>query len=117
MGLTRNAFNVLAALVRDNVRTQRDIADASGLSLGVVNREYRELADKGLVDEAQVTPAGFTALSPYRVENAVIMAAGLSSRFAPLSYERPKGCLLSTSFSPASSAGSDLGRTGAARER
>ena len=56
MGLTRNAFNVLAALVRDDVRTQRDIADASGLSLGVVNREYRELADKGLVDEAQVTP-------------------------------------------------------------
>ncbi len=93
MGLTRNAFNVLAALVRDNVRTQRDIADASGLSLGVVNREYRELAGKGLVDEAQVTPAGFTALSPYRVENAVIMAAGLSSRFAPLSYERPKGVL------------------------
>ena len=93
MGLTRNAFNVLAALVRDDVRTQRDIADASGLSLGVVNREYRELADKGLVDEAQVTPAGFTALSPYRVENAVIMAAGLSSRFAPLSYERPKGVL------------------------
>ena len=80
MGLTRNAFNVLAALVRDNVRTQRDIADASGLSLGVVNREYRELADKGLVDEAQVTPAGFTALSPYRVEKAVIMAAG------PVSY-------------------------------
>ena len=74
-------------------RQQRDIADASGLSLGVVNREYRELADKGLVDEAQVTPAGFTALSPYRVENAVIMAAGLSSRFAPLSYERPKGVL------------------------
>ena len=31
------------------------------------------------------------ALKPYRVENAVIMAAGLSSRFAPLSYEKPKG--------------------------
>ena len=26
----------------------------------------------------------------YRVDNAVIMAAGTSSRFAPLSYERPK---------------------------
>ena len=29
----------------------------------------------------------------YRVENAVIMAAGTSSRFAPLSYERPKGLI------------------------
>ena len=26
-----------------------------------------------------------------KVENAVIMAAGTSSRFAPLSYEKPKG--------------------------
>lgn len=29
----------------------------------------------------------------YHVENAVIMAAGTSSRFAPLSYERPKGLI------------------------
>ena len=29
----------------------------------------------------------------YYVENAVIMAAGTSSRFAPLSYERPKGLI------------------------
>jgi len=26
----------------------------------------------------------------YKVDNAIIMAAGVSSRFAPLSYERPK---------------------------
>ena len=32
---------------------------------------------------------------PYkRTENAVIMAAGLSSRFAPLSWEKPKGLLV-----------------------
>ena len=29
----------------------------------------------------------------YKVENAIIMAAGLSSRFAPLSYEQPKALL------------------------
>lgn len=28
-----------------------------------------------------------------RVDNAVIMAAGMSSRFAPLSYEKPKALL------------------------
>ena len=26
-----------------------------------------------------------------KVDNAIILAAGLSSRFAPLSFERPKG--------------------------
>lgn len=29
----------------------------------------------------------------YKVDNAVIMAAGTSSRFAPLSYEKPKGLI------------------------
>ena len=30
-------------------------------------------------------------LKPYKVDNAVILAAGFSSRFAPLSFETPKG--------------------------
>ena len=29
----------------------------------------------------------------YKVDNAVIMAAGTSSRFAPLSYEYPKALI------------------------
>lgn len=35
----------------------------------------------------------YEALTPYKVDNAVIMAAGLSSRFAPLSYTIPKPLL------------------------
>lgn len=30
----------------------------------------------------------------YKVDNAIIMAAGMSSRFAPLSYEKPKGLMV-----------------------
>ena len=29
----------------------------------------------------------------YQVDNAIIMAAGLSSRFAPISYEKPKALI------------------------
>ena len=29
----------------------------------------------------------------FKVDNAIIMAAGTSSRFAPLSYERPKALI------------------------
>ena len=29
----------------------------------------------------------------YKVENAIIMAAGMSTRFAPISYEYPKALL------------------------
>ena len=31
----------------------------------------------------------FEALAPFKVDNAIILAAGLSSRFAPISYEKP----------------------------
>ena len=34
-----------------------------------------------------------TNTTKYKVDNAVIMAAGTSSRFAPLSYEKPKGLI------------------------
>ena len=77
--------------------TQRDIARDLGLSLGKVNALIRDGAEKGLIraDDGRyhLTAAGEAALEPYRVDNAVIMAAGMSTRFAPLSYEKPKGLL------------------------
>ena len=93
MTLTKSTFKVLNALRDEAVHTQRHIATATGLSLGTVNAAYRALVDAGLAENFSVTPAGFEALLPYKVDNAIIMAAGLSSRFAPLSYEKPKGVL------------------------
>lgn len=93
MTLTKSTFKVLNALRDEAVHTQRHIATTTGLSLGTVNTAYRALVDAGLAENFSVTPAGFEALSPYKVDNAIIMAAGLSSRFAPLSYEKPKGVL------------------------
>lgn len=94
MALMKNEFAVLAALANDEgIGSQRDLADAVGLSLGTVNKVYRSVADRGEVDGYRLTDAGWKALAPYKVDNAIIMAAGLSSRFAPISYERPKGVL------------------------
>ncbi len=92
--LTASQFNVLYALLRAGAPlTQRAIREATGMSLGRVNTAIRECEAAGLISERTLTPAGERALEPYRVKSAVIMAAGLSSRFAPISYERPKGIL------------------------
>ncbi|WP_253904813.1 phosphotransferase [Adlercreutzia sp. ZJ473] len=93
MNLSENEFKVLAALNGGSVASQRDLAAAAGVSLGTANRSHRALAEAGLAAGFDLTEAGRAALEPYRVENAVIMAAGLSSRFAPISYEKPKGLL------------------------
>lgn len=93
MGLSLNEFNVLVALLDESAHTQRDIAEKAGLSLGLVNKIYRALSEKNLVAGFYVTEEGYRSLLPYKVDNAIIMAAGLSSRFAPFSYEKPKGVL------------------------
>lgn len=53
-----------------------------------------EMLQSGLLEpDMGITPAGIKCLEPYQVKNAVIMAAGMSTRFAPLSYEKPKALL------------------------
>ena len=86
-------FKVLQELLAESAPTQRELAEAVGVSLGAVNKALGALRDGGLVSGMTVTEEGRAALEPYRVDNAIIMAAGLSSRFAPISYERPKGVL------------------------
>ena len=48
----------------------------------MTEEEFGRLAKQG---------KGCRELEPFRVDNAVIMAAGMGSRFAPLSYVKPKG--------------------------
>ena len=93
--MKRDEFEVLYALYRGVGGTQRDLAACLGFSLGKVNGIVTAFVKAGFVDEGnRLTRAGIAALKPYKVDNAIIMAAGMSSRFAPLSYEKPKGVLV-----------------------
>jgi CTP:phosphocholine cytidylyltransferase-like protein/thiamine kinase-like enzyme len=91
--LTKKQFSVLDVLRASPEARQRSIAKWAALSLGSVSAAIGELEGMGLVAAGRLTPAGLEALLPYKVDNAVILAAGLSSRFAPISYEKPKGLL------------------------
>lgn len=92
--ISRNEFAILATLESGDIYSQRQLAKKAEMSLGLVNKTYHELVERGLIDEFTCTNAGLAELEPYRVNNAVILAAGLSSRFAPISYEKPKGVLI-----------------------
>lgn len=87
-------FSVLTVSKRQKNISQRGIHEQTGISLGKVNSCIRDLKEQGLLSDGGLTEAGRAALAPYRVDNAVIMAAGMSSRFAPLSYEKPKGLMV-----------------------
>lgn len=97
--LTENQFNILSYFVKNTSPiTQRGLQAVFDCSLGKINRLIQELQEMGLLSAEKaggytLTSSGLKALEPYKVNNAVIMAAGMSSRFAPLSYEKPKGLL------------------------
>ena len=97
MSLTKSEFDLLNYFRETRNITQRDMADKFSMSLGKVNKLVTDLKSKELINNTDtvydITERGMDALKPYKVNNAIIMAAGMSSRFAPLSYERPKGLL------------------------
>ena len=92
--LSNKQFQVLRVLATVEGRlSQRQIAKQAGISIGAVNTSLKECEAEGYIANGVLTEHGLSALEPYRVENAIVMAAGLSSRFAPISYEKPKGLL------------------------
>ena len=51
------------------------------------------LQEKGLVTTEGATEKGKKMLEANKIDNAVILAAGMSTRFVPLNYEKPKALL------------------------
>ena len=90
--LNRDEFNILYNIKKNANITQRSLAKQCGVSLGKINSGVSLLKGKGyLSKEGRITQYGLDALKPYKVKNAIILAAGFSSRCRPLSYEKPKG--------------------------
>ena len=89
--LTRKQFDVLTFLEKNEQKVnRRDIANATGMSLGSVSRALAFLTESGYVKGNKVTEAGYTALEPYRVKRAIFIAAGFGSRLVPITLNTPK---------------------------
>ena len=93
MIMTRNEFNLLYAIKKHGLLSYRKLGPAADVSTGFISQTLKEFKDKGWIDDSGITSGGLRALEPYKVANAVIMAAGMSTRFMPLSLEKPKGLL------------------------
>ncbi len=80
--------------------SQRKIAELLHISLGSAHKLVTECfakaylepaAGAGSGDRYRLTEKGRSFLEQYRVDGAVILAAGFGSRFVPLTFEVPKG--------------------------
>ena len=82
-------FELLRDIAEDG---QKDMAGAKMNPDYSVTMENRERS--GLMKGGKITEDGLQALKPYKVDNAIIMAAGFSARCMPLSKVMPKGLFL-----------------------
>lgn len=97
MPLNRYQFEFLSYLERKGPinYTQRKIADAITISLGIVNKILNEYLDNGVITQDKnktisITQKGLNLLEPYRVKRAIIIAAGFGSRLVPVTLNTPK---------------------------
>ena len=98
--MTKSEFDLLM-YIDNNYKfdhTQRAIARKLNFSIGKTNELLNNFIKNKLIsidnDKKYIlTKKAYKLLKPYKVDNAIIMAAGMSTRFAPLSYEVPKGLL------------------------
>ncbi len=101
MNLTWNQFEVLVRIERaqDKKYTQRELAKALDVSLGVINRTLQELCTMELIQTIasghyQVSLKGYEWLEPHRVKRAIFLAAGFGSRLVPITLNTPKPLIL-----------------------
>ena len=91
--MTREEFNILNNLYEASLGRARSTADLC-LKRSLRDKAARKsLCEKGYIEahSGELTEKGLAALEPYRVDSAVILAAGSATRFIPLSLEQPKG--------------------------
>ena len=92
--MTRNEFNLLYSIKKYGVQSHRKMKGIAEVSTGYISQTLHKFTENGWINEEGITEKGTEVLLPYKVDNAVIMAAGMSTRFVPISLEKPKGLLI-----------------------
>ncbi|MBR0146283.1 MAG: NTP transferase domain-containing protein [Eubacterium sp.] len=87
-------MDVLQTLLTEKAENQRQIAELSRYSVGVVNRSLSVLKNEGMIDDAyQPTKKARDYAAENKTKRAIILAAGFGMRMIPIGSECPKGLL------------------------
>lgn len=89
--MRKDEFYVLNSLYNGSIGRVGCSADLEQVRALNNHDTYKALEKQGLIFDSKLTEAGLKLLEPYKVNNTVILAAGASTRFIPLSLEQPKG--------------------------
>ncbi len=92
--LTLEQFNLLRYLTNNSFSDVKTVSLELNVSEQVLLKTCEELAALGAISQDnRITKRGYELLLPHKVDNAIILAAGMATRFVPISYEIPKGLI------------------------
>ena len=78
-------YDIVNELVNNNEKNQRELARATGYSVGKVNSSIKELKEEGyLTSDMKLTEKANAELKKRKPRNAVILAAGYGMRMVPI---------------------------------
>ena len=87
-------YDLLNILLSEKYDNQRALAKASGFSLGTVNKAITELKENDFLDnELNTTDKALKLAEKTAPKNAIILAAGIGLRMAPINLDTPKAFL------------------------
>lgn len=85
--------DLLLALNRQHIESQRALSEITGHSLGAVNQALFSLGEGGYLDGFSLLPRAQKQMQACRPQNAILLAAGYGMRMIPIQQERPKALL------------------------
>ena len=92
--MNKQESDILNTLLQEPFINQRILSEASGHSLGVVNRSIKNLIKEGLLDDhIRPTSLALKELKDKSPKNAIILAAGFGMRMVPINTQVPKALM------------------------
>lgn len=91
--MNKRQFDMLLYIADNNIVDLDEAAQKLFLSKDILQTLCDELNEAGFIQNYKLTQKGITYLENHKVDNAIILAAGMSTRFVPLNFEKPKGLL------------------------
>lgn len=91
--ISKIQFDIINALHENEELSITELAGILFHNIDIIRDQYDDLIKKGFIFEHHLTKEAIDYLAVHKIDNAVILAAGMSTRFVPFNYEIPKGLL------------------------
>ncbi len=91
--MTKKQFDILCETAKKNKISLEEMAHKFFITKDEADKLYETLIAEGYIKNSDVTKKGQEYLNHKKIDNAIILSAGLSTRFVPLNFEKPKSLL------------------------